>query len=95
MNNIEKIQIEEAKETLDLFASQALTGLISKSPFFDKLGEIGNPASDEVRNQVSEDLVKQSYHYARLMMIERHISHHWIDDNSKEFINDKDPRFNN
>lgn len=52
----------------DCFAGQALSAMITKSPFFDRDGEFGNPTD---MKKFKADMAESAYFYSDAMLAER------------------------
>ena len=84
MNNLTKEQ-----ELLDQFAGIALQGLISKMPLLDITGEVGQKIDQENITEVKKGIAATAYEYAQWMLIARHNTKDWMDENKKAFEQDK------
>lgn len=70
--------MEKDIELLDKFAGQALQALISKSPFFDVKGELGEKININELADFKRELTKTAFVYAEWMIIAREGAIEWL-----------------
>ncbi len=77
--------MEEAQILLDQFAASALNALITKMPFLDKEGKIGEKVGEDELLQIKKNLAKSAYEYASWMLIAREEQKEWLKENEAAF----------